>query len=199
MQNFTGKPTPEHPNMSFRFRLVVLYLLIVTLIETSSAFETLNDAVEPMPRPSLLASETNALECFPKSLLFGGVFRERRASISRPYFQQWRGSQEENRLGVKKFPAHANRVGKRSYTVDNEQTSDAADASTFLAPLTGHLSKQLAGTVYEDATTICFSPMVNDAWVEEVLDQLRMQQHRRDVQDQPNKSPRSFAFRYRWR
>jgi hypothetical protein len=199
MQNFAGKSTSEHLHMSFPLSLGVIYLLIVTLIEISSTFKLMNDGVQAIQLPSPLSSERNDPKCFPKSLLLSSVSRDRRASISRPYFQQWRGSQEESRLGAKNLPAYVNRVGKRTYTVDNEQTLTAIDSDTPLAALFDHPSRQPMDIIYEDSTIICFSRSMSDAWAEEAMDKLRTQQHRRAVQDRPIESTHPFAFRYRRR
>ncbi|CAF0753903.1 unnamed protein product [Adineta ricciae] len=94
--------------------------------------------------------------CIAKKWLSNTMDRNRRASISRPYFQHWRG--------------------KRSY--DYQPATVSADVPSLLTDVVDHITEEPAEVVYEDSTIICFSSPISDALMQELLGKHHVNQRR---------------------
>jgi len=141
--------------------------------------------------------------------------RDRRASISRPYFHHWRPSRDNSRYISKNLLAFSPRLGKRADEDDNEadmyinkrqvegDNGTPSDLDAFLANLIDHLERKKIDIVYEDSTKICFSEAISDAFIKEVLDKSysnRRQQEEQDKEEAPerhSKGKNPLLFRYR--
>lgn len=102
--------------------------------------------------------------------------RNRRASISRPYFQHWRGSREDTRFGLKPMIAFSPRLGKRAY--DYQPATTSTDVASLLTDVVDHITEEPVEIVYEDPTIICFSSSISDALMQELLGKPRVSQRR---------------------
>jgi hypothetical protein len=203
------------------------------LIQIISSFEIINDDqndnklddIRQIPSssyypllPSTFSSfgkEKNAPDCLSKKLLSNMLNRDRRASISRPYFQHWRSARDNIRYPAKNFLAFSPRLGKRSYEDENEsdlvinerqnreeeedednerlsKTGKSRDFDTFLVALIGHLQGNKINIVYEDSTKICSSQAINNALIQQVLDQIDAKRR-----EQHSKGKHPILFRYR--
>lgn len=111
--------------------------------------------------------------------------RERRASISRPYFHHWRPARENNRYSSRNSLAFSPRLGKRSYDDEAEVAvrSVASDLDTFLVTLVAHLKGKKIDIVYEDSNKICLSQSISDALMQQVLDKVEANRRNQDEQD----------------
>ncbi|CAF1409634.1 unnamed protein product [Adineta ricciae] len=114
--------------------------------------------------------------CIAKKWLSNTMDRNRRASISRPYFQHWRGSREDIRFGLKPMIAYSPRLGKRSY--DYQPATVSADVPSLLTDVVDHITEEPAEVVYEDSTIICFSSPISDALMQELLGKHHVNQRR---------------------
>ncbi|UJR27108.1 hypothetical protein I4U23_008407 [Adineta vaga] len=149
---------------------VIILFLTIVLIQTIISFEVVRNELQSEPLSFSSTSERNDPECISKKLLSNFINRNRRASISRPYFQHWRGSRDEDRYGSKSFWAYSPRLGKRAYNNNYDQQMKPADLQTLLAFLNDNLLEQPIDIVYADSTTICFSRSINDAFIREILE-----------------------------
>ena len=136
------------------------------------------------------------------------VNRERRASISRPYFHHWRPARESSRYSSKNSLAFSPRLGKRSLDDEPEVEEPLAarsvtDLDTFLVTLVGHLKGKKIDIVYEDSTKICLSQAISDALMQQVLS--KFDANRRNLDEQDKEEARGkqvmgkhpVLFRYR--
>ena len=133
-------------------RLVAIVLVAFTIVQGIQSFED--------------AEPGNTPECLSKDQLLGAFNRERRASISRPYFSHWRPARDNRRYAAKNSLAFSPRLGKRAADV-----SPSADIDVFLGTLTDHLKAAHIDVVYEDSTQICWSQPIFGALVQLVVDQ----------------------------
>ncbi|CAF1345721.1 unnamed protein product, partial [Adineta steineri] len=101
---------------------------------------------------SSLKKQENMPECLSKSQFLNMLNRDRRASISHPYFQHRRPSRDNNRYPTKNSLAFSPRLGKRPYEDENEFATRSVDLDTFLVTLVGHLQGKKIDIVYEDST-----------------------------------------------
>ena len=212
--------------LNFLSSLVFVFLLnSLIIIQTVSPFEIIDDdkidnvrQISSAPDYSSLSSDIlsngkqgNGPECLSKNLLSNMLSRERRASISRPYFRHWRGARDNARYGSKNLLAFSPRLGKRAYEDDNEsdllinkregdEENLSPDFDTFLTTLIGHLRRKKIDIVYEDSTKICLSQVVSDALIQQVVDKFdtnRRQQEEEDARERNSKGKHPLLFRYR--
>jgi len=151
----------------------------------------------------------NGPECLSKNLLLNTWSRDRRASISRLFFNHWRGSRDNSRYISKNLLAFSPRLGKRAYEDDNEfnvpidkqqveEDNGTPDLDTFLVTLIGHLQRKKIDIFYEDSTKICLSEAVNDGLIKEVLDKFDINpRQQEEAQERHSKGKHPLLFRYR--
>jgi hypothetical protein len=158
------------------------------LIQTISSYENKLDGIEyvsSLPNyPSLssdslsIEQEGNGPECLSKNLFWNILHhRDRRASISRPYFHHWPGSRDGTRYLAKNLLTFSSRLGKRSY----EDEHKLSDFDTFLAILVRQLQRKQIDIIYEDSTNICLSQAVSDAFIQEVIDKFNAYRRQQDI------------------
>jgi hypothetical protein len=158
--------------------------------------------------------QENGPECLSKNLLLNILSRDRRASISRLFFNHWRGSRDNSRYIPKNLLAFSPRLGKRAYEDDNEfnvpinkqqveEDNGTPDLDTFLVTLIGHLQRKKIDIVYEDSTKLCLSEAVNDGSIKEVLDKFYInrrqqeEQYKEEARERHPKGKHPLLFRYR--
>ena len=71
--------------------------------------------------------QANEPECIDKIHLSAMFDRERRASISRPYFHHWRGARENARHSAKNQLAFSPRLGKRAVDDDDDDVDNESE------------------------------------------------------------------------
>jgi hypothetical protein len=160
--------------------------------------------------PSPFARQINPPECLLKSQLSNMLHRERRASISRPYFQHWRSARDNGRYSAKNSLAFSPRLGKRAYEDENESdnvdhrlASRSTDFESFLVTLVSHLQGKKIDVVYEDSTKICLSQPISDVVLQQVLDKFDINRRSQEEQDKEETRGRQsigkhpILFRYR--
>ncbi len=205
-----------------------IYLLVSILIQTGSSFEVISDyqdenkfdgarQISSLPYySSILADgsfnnqQENGPECLAKNLFFNMLTRHRRASISRPYFHHWRGSRDNSRYSSKNLLAFSPRLGKRAGEIENdfdvptdkrqiEDDHGSPDLDTFLAILAGQLQRKKIDIVYEDATKICLSEAVTDAFIKDVIDKFdtNRRQQEEAARERHFNGKHPLLFRYR--
>ncbi|CAF1127585.1 unnamed protein product [Adineta steineri] len=161
---------------------VFLFLLTVILIQTILSFEIINNELDYVPS---LPTDTNP-NCLSKDLLSSVLHRNRRASISRPYFHPRAGSRDDNnRQGSKSVLAFSPRLGKRSYNDENE-------FNNFI----DYLQKKQIDVVYEDQTKICFSQIISDTFIQNALNKFHTNQYEQNLEEQRFKNKYPLLFRY---
>ena len=118
-----------------------------------------------------------------KDLLSNTIHRHRRALISRPYFHHWRKLRDNIRYKSRKLLAFSPRLGKRAYENDRilnsfiskrqtEKDNDFNGLDTFL----DYLQKQNINIVCEDTRKICFSKVLSNRVLRQILDRLNTNQ-----------------------
>jgi len=163
--------------------LVVIFLRTLSLIQTISSYENKLDGIEYVSSlpyyPSLssdslsIEQEGNGPECLSKNLFWNILHhRDRRASISRPYFHHWAGSRD----GARYLP-FSSRLGKRSYEDENK----LSDLDTFLVILGRQLQRKQIDIIYKDSTNICLSQAVSDAFIQEVIEKFNAYRRQQDI------------------
>jgi hypothetical protein len=163
---------------------------------------------------SSAGKQGNGPECLSKSFLSNMLSRDRRASISRPYFSRWRGARDSTRFIPKNLLAFSPRLGKREYEdddlsnvfIDKRQINEeinSPDLDTFLLSLFGHLKGKKIDIVYEDSTKVCLSQTISNTLIQEVLDKFDTNRRQQEEQDKEearerfSKSKHPLLFRYR--
>ncbi|CAF0773352.1 unnamed protein product [Adineta ricciae] len=179
--------------------VLVLSLTLIGTIITSDPIDDVQDEVksdEPRQVPVLVSpfrKQTSMPECLSKTQLLNMLNRDRRASISRPYFHYWRSARKRSTSGEQEADHSDNKLAYRS-----------ADLDALLLTLIGHLQGKNIDIVYEDSTKICLSQSISDVLIQQVLD--KFDTHRRDqnTQDkesshnrQSSSSKHPILFRYR--
>lgn len=224
MQNISGNGIYKILFIFGILFLVFIFLLNLVLIQIISSFQVINadqdenkfDDLRQIPNspyyPSLPnnGKQGNAPDCVPKSILSNMLSRDRRASISRPYFYLGRRSGENGRYISKNLLAFSPRLGKRSYENEVEspirlnkreidEDNNTPDLDLFLANLVDHLQSKRNDVVYEDSTKVCFSDTVNEATVKEVLEKLdsNRRQQEEEARERQSKGKHPLLFRYR--
>jgi hypothetical protein len=155
-----------------------------------------------------LEKQTNTPQSLSKTQLSKIINRNRRASISRPYFQHWRQTRDHSRYLAKNAFAFSPRLGKRVYenkldNVDNKFTDRLIDLNIFFLSFAGHLQEKQIDIVYEDSTKICLSQLISDGFIQQVLDKADISRRNKDEQDKEETSKRQtigkhpVLFRYR--
>jgi hypothetical protein len=133
--------------------------------------------------------------------------RNRRASISRPYFHHWRQSRDNNRYISKNLLAFSPRLGRRvndgsiKRRAIVEEENNSSDIDLFLLTLAGYLQEKKINIIYEDSNKICLSNAINDDLFKEILDKFdanRRQQEEQETNEQNFKNKHPFIFRYRF-
>ncbi|CAF4585773.1 unnamed protein product [Rotaria sp. Silwood2] len=206
---------------------VFIYLFTLSSIQIMSSFEIINnhqneDKLDDIRGSSSLPDDSSLLpsnllsmekkesdpECLSKDLFSNMFYRNRRASISRPYFHHWRRARDNNRHPTKNLLAFSPRLGKRAY--DNDQQSDVLinkqqlenenqlnDLDTFLI---GYLLGKNIDIIYEDPTKICLSQAINNDLIQEMFEKYhtnRSQQDKDNAREQHLSDKDPFWFRYR--
>ncbi|CAF1480911.1 unnamed protein product [Adineta steineri] len=189
-----------------------IFSLFITLaiIQTIFSFEIINDEQNEdksdetrQISSSSLKKQENMPECLSKSQFLNMLNRDRRASISRPYFQHRRPSRDNNRYPTKNSLAFSPRLGKRAYEDENEFATRSVDLDTFLVTLVGHLQGKKIDIVYEDSTKICLSQSISDTLIQQVLDKFDTNRRNQDIQEKEEIRTRQQSakhpvlFRYR--
>jgi len=124
------------------------------------------------------------LECLPKNSLYNIISRDRRASISRPYFNHWRDSRDNSRYLSKNLLAFSPRLGKRDVEDDG-----------FIQFLINYLqTKNIDIIIDDDENKICFSETIDDGLIKEAFEKFQIDQRQRERQ---RKSRHPLLFRYR--
>ena len=196
----------SHPRLAF------VLLVALTFLQMVSLFTVFRD------------DRANEPECIDKSDLSAMFNRERRASISRPYFHHWRGARENGRHSAKNQLAFSPRLGKRAVEDDVDDESElianlrhddkqghginderlirwsrdvqrSADLEAFLLTFVDHLKRNRMDIVYEDASKICSARAIGD-----LLDEVhrhRREQDEDDTRGQYTKGKHPLLFRYR--
>ena len=156
----------------------------------------------------------NGPECLSKNFLSNMLSRDRRASISRPYFSRWRGARDSSRFIPKNLLAFSPRLGKRAYEDDDlvnvfidkrqiDEEINSPDLETFLLALIGHLKGKNIDIVYEDPTKVCLSQAISNTLIQEVLEKFDANRRQQEEQDKEetrerySKSKHPLLFRYR--
>ena len=124
--------------------------------------------------------------------------RDRRASISRPYFQHWRPGRDNSRYSAKKSLVFSPRLGKQVYEDGNEL--DNVDLDTFLVNFLNHLQEKKIDIVYEDPTKICLSQSISDTLIQQILDRTfakRRDQVTEETRERQSIGKHPVLFRYR--
>jgi hypothetical protein len=169
---------------------VAIVLIAFTVIPTIFSFDMNNDdqhddkvdEIRQAPLSSYVSSlpydkSINPPECLLKSQLAHMLHRDRRASISRPYFYHWRSARDNGRYSTKNSLAFSPRLGKRFYSdeteFDHEENRMASrstiDSETFLSTFVAYLKTKKIYVVYEDSNRICLSQSINDALIQSVI------------------------------
>ena len=204
-----------------KYFLVSILLITLTIIQTIYSFNVINDdqieskldEIRQVPSSAYISSlpllrQTNAPECLSKTELSNMVNRERRASISRPFFSHWRPVRD--RYSTKNLLAFSPRLGRRSYedeneldNVENKLTHRSTDLGNFLVTLVSYLRGKNIDIVYEDSNKICLSQSISDVLIQEILDKLDVNRRNQDEQDKEEIRERQaiakhpILFRYR--
>ena len=155
----------------------------------------------------------NGPECIDKSDLSAMFNRERRASISRPYFHHWRGARENGRHAAKNQLAFSPRLGKRMVDEDDvDSESDlianlrrddkrvdgmndeqrvqwtqnmqrSPDLDGFVGTFVDHLRWKRMHVVYEDARKICVSLAIDGDVIGNIVDSAHRRRREQDDDD----------------
>ena len=148
------------------------------------------------------AQNEDTPQCFSKVRLSQTLNRDRRASISRPYFHHWRQSRDNSRYIAKNSLAFSPRLGKRADENENElENADdqlvyqPVDLDAFLVALIAQLQEKNIDIVYEDSTMICLSQPINDSFIQQILDQ--NDQENRETRRRQAIGKHPVLFRYR--
>lgn len=205
----------------FKLYLVFIVLLFLVFIQVISSFQVINDdqdenkfdeirQISNIPSYSVLSSslpnngkQGNSPDCLTKQLLSSVLTRDRRASISRPYFNHLRGSRDNSRYISKNLLAFSPRLGKRSVEDDNElnnhlnQQQNDEELDLFLSHLVNHIQNKRNDIVYEDSTKICFSESINDGTMKEALEKYDAHRRLQEEQERQSKNKHPLLFRYR--
>ncbi|UJR22116.1 hypothetical protein I4U23_025180 [Adineta vaga] len=194
-----------------QYSYIFIFIISLTIIKTIILADLINDEAKQISSSSLpFQKPANMPECLSKNQLSNMLNRDRRASISRPYFHHWRPARDSTRYSAKNSLAFSPRLGKRSY--EDEQESDesnnkfayrSVDLETFLAILTGHLQEKKIHIVYEDSTKICLSQSISDSLIQQLLDKIdanrrdQNTQEKEEIFGRQSSSKHPILFRYR--
>ncbi|CAF3312358.1 unnamed protein product [Rotaria sp. Silwood2] len=198
---------------------VFLFLITLTIIQTIYSFDIINneqklDEIRQIPSvlssSSSLEKQTNIRECLSKNHLSNILNRNRRASISRPYFNYWRPTRDNGRYSTKNSLAFSPRLGKRADENNNELENidknlvyRSNDFDTFLVTLIGNLQDKKIDIIYEDSTKICLSQPINSGFIQQVLDKFNLnrryqsEQVKEEIHERQPIGKHPVLFRYR--
>ncbi|CAF4119594.1 unnamed protein product [Rotaria socialis] len=186
---------------------IFIYLITVTSIPIIESFVPISndqrennsddlDQILSVPDYSSSRSDSlsavekeNAPECLSKISLSEAFNRNRRASISRPYFYHWRAARENNRPTSKNVLPFSSRLGKRAYedkqkqdiVINKQQTERDNEFNDVLPFLLGYLTGKNIDITYEDSTKICLTQSIDNGMIQEILGKFY------NSQCQPNK------------
>jgi hypothetical protein len=148
-------------------------------------------------------------ECLSKNFLSNMLSRNRRASISRPYFHHWRASRD-SRYALKNLLAFSPRLGKRAYEDVNEfakrqsgsieeeeDNNNSSDLDKFLITFLGHLQSKKIDIIYEDSNKICLSKAITDDFMKEFMEKFNNNRREQEAREQLSKSKHPLVSRYR--
>lgn len=210
--------------VNFSFQIPVgMFLLLLTLIPSIISFalpdEDKVEEIRQLPSSPHYSfgfdRAINSPECLSKMRLLSFLQRDRRASISRPYFYHWRPTRELARYSTKNSLAFSPRLGKRALSDENEDENDldlmnhqmalraTNDLDSFLFTLVGFLKAKKIDILYEDSNKICFSQSISDGLIQQVFE--KAESNRRFQDDQEKEEIRNkqvmakhpVLFRYR--
>jgi hypothetical protein len=197
--------------MTITFCLVFIFFVTLPIIQTISSFDTLiddqieNKFDEIQQIPSSFEKSTNIPECLSKNYLLNILNRNRRASISRPYFHHWRPARDNGPYLASNSLAFSPRLRKRTY--EGEKDLDEADSKfvyrpTDLDTVMNYLQEKKIDIIYEDSTKICLSQPISDVPIQQILDKIdyRRNQNEQDKEEIRERQPigkHSIIFRYR--
>ncbi|CAF3838009.1 unnamed protein product, partial [Rotaria sp. Silwood1] len=192
------------------------FLLVITLtiiqaiysfdINNNDQIENKLDEIRQISSSLPLEKQTNMDECLLKNHLSNMLNRNRRASISRPYFNYWRPVRDNSRYSTKNSLAFSPRLGKRANEDINELENvvyRSIDFDTFLTNLVGYLQDNKIDTVYEDSTKICFSQPISIEFIQQVLDKFHInrrnqnEQMKKEIHERQSIGKHPVLFRYR--
>ena len=152
-----------------------------------------------------LEKPENSLECIPKDL-FNIIHRNRRASISRPYFHHWRKSRDNIHHTSRQSLASSPRLDKRAYenygmpsSFISKRQTEKDNGFNGLDAFLDYLQKQNIDVVCEDTKRICFSKVLSSDLLRQALDQSASIQRRqaKEVDKLHFKTTHPLLFRYR--
>jgi hypothetical protein len=196
--------------LGFLLLITLTYIQIICSLDTTSDGESENkfDGIQQIP--SLLGEQPNTAECLSKDQLAKLLNRDRRASISRPYFRHWRQTRGNIRYSTTDSLVFSSRLGKRAYEnenpldhVDQKFVARSIDFNTFLVTFADHLQDKQIDILYEDPIKICLSQPINDAFIQQVLEKIAPTRRNQDEQDKeeirgrPTIAKHPVLFRYR--
>lgn len=145
-------------------------------------------------------------KCLPKNLLFNALTRNRRASISRPYFHHWRSARENNRHLAKIAAELTPKSNKRAVYEDDQvfnvlaneqQVQRSSQLSDFEVFLRDYLNEKNIDIAYEDTTILCLEQPFNDVLIQDIVNEFRNPQHEKETREQHLTGKDPVWFRYR--
>ncbi|CAF3696576.1 unnamed protein product [Rotaria sp. Silwood1] len=198
----------------------IVFLLVITLTITQAIYsfvinnndqiENKLDEIRQISSSLPLEKQTNMDECLLKNHLSNILNRNRRASISRPYFNYWRPVRDNSRYSTKNSLAFSPRLGKRANedineleNVDKNVVYRSTDFDTFLINLVDYLQDNKIDIVYEDSTKICFSQPISIEFIQQVLDKFHInrrnqnEQMKKEIHERQSIGKHPVLFRYR--
>ncbi|CAF3604729.1 unnamed protein product [Rotaria sp. Silwood1] len=194
----------------------IVFLLVITLTITQAIYsfvinnndqiENKLDEIRQISSSLPLEKQTNMGECLLKNHLSNILNRNRRASISRPYFNYWRPVRDNSRYSTKNSLAFSPRLGKRANEDINELENvvyRSTDFDTFLINLVGYLQDNKIDIVYEDSTKICFSQPISIEFIQQFLDKFHInrrnqnEQMKKEIPERQSTGKHPVLFRYR--
>jgi hypothetical protein len=194
----------------FIFLISLVYNQMIFSLKTTDNVENENRIDEFQQIPSSFESlreQTNIPQCLLKSPLSQVLNRNRRASISRPYFHHWRQTRDNRRYVAKNSLAFSPRLGKRTYINENELDNGdetlvyrSIDHDNFLVNFSAQLLEKQIDIVYEDSTKICLSQPINDAFIKQIFDEIDISRRNQDEQEtrvRQTTGKHPVLFRYR--
>ena len=198
--------------------LVVVCLLLLVFTQMIFSLAISNDEQDEMKfederdlSTSTAKQGGNVPDCLSKNVLYKLISRNRRASISRPYFHHWRGSRDNSRYTSKNLLPFSPRLGKRAADDENDSENElnkrqfddeinSPDFDTFLAILMSYLQRKNIDILSEDASQICLSEPINSWAIRNIWEQFeshRRAQEEQEARERHSKSKHPFLFRYR--
>ncbi|CAF3224672.1 unnamed protein product [Rotaria socialis] len=197
---------------------VFILLIGLAAIQATFSFDTINDdqsenkldEIRQIPSSLLSEKQTNIRACISKFQLSNILNRNRRASISRPYFQYVRPARDNRHYSAKNSLAFSPRLGKRAIegedefeNFDTRSAYPSSDLARLLTALVNHLQEEKIDVVYEDSTKICLSKPISTPIIQEFFDKYVANRRNQNEQDREEGHQRQSTgkhpvlFRYR--